>query len=120
MDKCQSFFQVLQKRAHFEWDQEADDAFQSLNVYIAYLPKIAILVLEEPLLLYLVVTEQAIIIILIAERDKEQIPIYYIHHALTGTELNYPLAEKFTYTLVLASQKLCLYFKAHKVMVLTN
>jgi len=32
--------------------------------------------------------------------------MYYVSHALAGVEVNYPLIEKFTYTLVMASRKL--------------
>jgi len=41
-------------------------------------------------------------------------------HALVGTEVNYPLIEKFTYALVMASRKLKPYFEAHKILVLTD
>ena len=58
--------------------------------------------------------------VLVVERAKEQIPKYYIRHALAGDEVNYPLIEKFAYTLVMASQKLQPYFEAYKVVVLTD
>jgi len=35
-------------------------------------------------------------------------------------ELNYPLIEKFAYALVPTGQKLLLYFKVHKVIILMN
>ena len=58
--------------------------------------------------------------VLVVERAKEKIPVYYIHHALAGAEFNYPLIEKFAYTLVLASQNLHPYFEAYGVAILTN
>ena len=70
--------------------------------------------------MYLVVSEHAIIVVLVAERTKEQIPVYYVSHALAGAEMNYPLIEKFVYTLVMASRKLRPYFEAHKILVLTD
>jgi len=57
----------------------------------------------ETLLLYLAVSEQAISAVLVANRAKEQISIYYVSHALTGAETNDPLVEKLAYTLVMAS-----------------
>jgi len=54
------------------------------------------------------------------ERATEQIPMYYMSHALPETELNYPLIEKFAYTLILTSKKLRPYFEAHKVTILTD
>ena len=46
--------------------------------------------------------------------------IYYISHALAGAEVNYPLTENFTYTLVMAIRTLRDYFEVDKVTVLTN
>jgi len=46
--------------------------------------------------------------------------VYYISHALARVEVNYPLIEKFAYTLVMASQQLKHYFEVHKVPVLTD
>jgi len=72
------------------------------------------------LLLYLAVLEQAISVVLVVERQKVQIPIYYISNALAGVDPSYPLIEKFAYALVLGSRKLHPYFKAHKVTTLAD
>ena len=58
--------------------------------------------------------------VLVVERSKEQISVYYISHALAGAEINYPLIEKFTYMLVMASRKLRPYFEGCKVIILTH
>jgi len=58
--------------------------------------------------------------VLVMEKVKEQIPVYYISHVLAGAEMNYSLISKFPNTLVLASRKLRPYFDAHKVVVLTD
>ena len=68
------------------------------------MPKIASAVPSKTLLLYLAVSEQAVIVVLVVERAKEQIMVYYIGHALVGAEVNYRLIEKFAYTLVLVSE----------------
>ena len=73
----------------------------------------------EKLLLYFTVSKQAISGVLVADRAKEQILVYYVNHVLAGAETNYPLIEKFAYVLVMANQKLQPYFEAHKVVVLT-
>jgi len=57
---------------------------------------------------------------LVVERAKEQIPVYYMSHALAGGKVNSLLIEKFTYTLVMASQKLRAYYEAHRIIVLTD
>lgn len=58
--------------------------------------------------------------VLVVERANEQIPVYYVSHALVGAEPHYPLIEKFAYVLVMATRKLRPYFEAHKVTVLTD
>ena len=119
-DKCQPFFCVLRRCANFVWDKEADEAFQALKAYLTHLPKIASPFPKETLLPYLVVSKQAMSMVLEVERAKEQIPVYYVSHALAGAEVNYPLIEKFVYTLVMGSRKLRPYFEAHSITVLTD
>jgi len=46
--------------------------------------------------------------------------VYYISHALAGTEVKYPLIEKFAYALVMASRKRRSYFEAYKILVLMD
>ena len=70
--------------------------------------------------MYLAVSEHAISAVLVPERAKEQIPVYYVSYALAGAEMKYPLIEKFAYALVMASRKLRPYFEAHKILVLMD
>jgi len=105
---------------NFNWDEQADEAFQALKTYLAQLPKITSPTEGEVLVLYLAVSEHAVSAVLLAECAREQIPLYYVSHALAGAEMNYPLIEKFAYTLIMVSQKLRPYFEAHKILVLTD
>ena len=91
-----------------------------MKSYLAHLPKIASPVLDETLLLYLAVSEQAVSAVLVVERAKEQISTYYVSHALAGAEVNYLLIEKLAYILVMASQKRRPYFEAYKMAIFTN
>jgi len=91
-----------------------------LKTYLAHLPKIVSPLEREILVLYLAVSEHVVSAVLVVERAKEQIPVYYISHALVGAEVNYPLIEKFAYALVMASRKLRPYFEAHKILVLID
>ena len=119
-DKCQPFFRVLLQRNNFNWDEQADEAFQALKTYLAQLPKIASPAEGEVLVLYLAVSEHAVSAVLMVERVREQIPVYYVSHALAGGKMNNPFIEKFAYALVMASLKLRPYFEAHKILVLTD
>ena len=82
-NKCQPFFRIVRRCTNFIWDQEADEAFQALKTYLAHLPKITSPLQRETLLLYLDISEYAISTNLVVERAKEQIPAYYMRHALT-------------------------------------
>jgi len=82
------------------WDKEIDKAFQSMKTYFARLPKIVSLVQGKMLLLYLAISKQAVSMVLVVRRAKQQILVYYMSHIITGAELKYPLIEKFAYTLV--------------------
>ena len=55
-----------------------------------------------------------------AEQSRQQYPVYYISHVLTGLESRYLLIEKFAYALLIASRKLRPYFESHLVTVLTD
>ena len=90
-----------------------------MKTYLAQLPKITG-PLGEILVLYLAIIEHAVSAILVVEKAKEQIPMYYVSHALAGADANYPLIKKFAYALVMASQKLRPYFGAHKILVLID
>ena len=51
---------------------------------------------------------------------KEQKPIYYVSRALADAETRYSKIEQTTLALRSAAQKLCPYFQAHSVVILTD
>ena len=108
-DKSLAFFRVL-KRATFNWDDEAEQAFKQLKEYLAGIPKLVSPLPGETLYLYLAVSEYAISAVLVAERDKNQHPVYFISHAFRGAESRYIDVEKLVFALVMASRKLKPYF----------
>jgi hypothetical protein len=50
----------------------------------------------------------------------QQVPIYFISEALTGSKKYYSEMEKIFYAVVISARKLHHYFEAHRVRVLTN
>ena len=44
--------------------------------------------MEETLVFYLTVLEHAVSTILVVERAKKQVPMYYMSHTLAGVEVN--------------------------------
>ncbi|XP_056698534.1 uncharacterized protein [Spinacia oleracea] len=118
-DKSLPFFKVL-KGAGFSWNAEAEAAFQQLKAHLSTIPKLVSPLAGETLYLYLGITEYALSAVLVAEREKQQHPVYFISHAFRGAEAKYPLIEKLVYALVMASRKLKPYFQAHPIKVLTS
>jgi len=56
-DKSHPFFKVLKRKTPFQWDEEAEEAFQKLKEYLGQLLRMVSPSLKEPLLLYLAVSD---------------------------------------------------------------
>ena len=70
--------------------------------------------------MYLAVLATAVSIALVWEEDRKQFPIYYVSQAFQGAEAKYLRIEKIAFTLIVASRKLCPYFQANPILVMTN
>ncbi|GJR66436.1 reverse transcriptase domain-containing protein [Tanacetum coccineum] len=66
------------------------------------------------------ITDQSISDVLLAEREKRQVLIYFVSRVLQGTKLNYSELEKLILALVHAARRLRRYFQAHPIKVLTD
>jgi ribonuclease HI len=80
---------------------------------------------SEPLYLYVAATTQVVSTVIVVEHTKEghallvQRPVYYIGEVLSETKARYPQIQKPLYAVVLARRKLCDYFEAHPVTVVS-
>jgi ribonuclease HI len=80
----------------------------------------------EPLYLYVAATTQVASAVIVLERTEEghalpvQRPVYYISEVLSETKARYPQVQKLLYAVVLARRKLCHYFEAHLVTVVSS
>ena len=72
------------------------------------------------MLAYLTVSAHAVSAVLLVEKNRLQLPVYYVIHILAGVKQRYLLIEKFVYALLIANKKLCLYFESHNIVVLSN
>ncbi|GJW46429.1 putative reverse transcriptase domain, ribonuclease H-like domain protein [Tanacetum coccineum] len=103
-----------------QWMKEADKAFRRMKECLESLPKMVIPTKGETLTMYLATSEENVSAVLMAERGKKQIPVYFVSQTLHGAELKYPKLEKLILALVYAARKLRRYFQAHPIQVLND
>jgi len=72
------------------------------------------------MLVYFCAGMEAVSAVLVVERAKVEMPVYFVSRALMEAEINYTPMEKLRLALVHPSRRLRRYFQAHHVRVLTN
>ena len=108
IDKCLPFFKTLKQA--FVWTEECETVFQELKCYLINPPLLSPSREGEDLFLYPAISVTAGSAALIKEENKIQFPMYYISQAFQGAEARYPMIEKITFALIVASRKLRPYF----------
>nr|GEU98336.1 reverse transcriptase domain-containing protein [Tanacetum cinerariifolium] len=102
------------KKNDFQWTPEAEKAFQDMKQCIAKLSIVTAPKPKENLIIYLCAARDAIIAVLLIERDSQQMPVYFVSRAFQDLKVNYSLMEK----LVLG--RLRRYFQAHPIAMITD
>ena len=83
-EKALPLYRVMKKSDKFEWNDEAEAAFEELQALLSTQPVLAAPVDKQPLLLYIAATGQVVRTVLTVEREEEgkafnvQSPVYYI------------------------------------------
>ncbi|GJS36634.1 reverse transcriptase domain-containing protein [Tanacetum coccineum] len=77
-----------------QWTTEADEAFRRMKELLEALPTVTASVNGETLIVYLVASEERISAVLMTERGKKQVPMYFISRTIHKAELEYPELEK--------------------------
>jgi hypothetical protein len=131
------FFKLLRKSGPFAWSEEAEQAFRELKQHLASLPILVALEPGEPLYLYIAAATEVVSMVLVAEREAQggqeprslgvatdtrtvQKPVYYVSEVLHEAKARYLETHKLLYVVLVTSKKLCHYFQAHKVVVVTS
>ncbi|CAA0819814.1 Unknown protein, partial [Striga hermonthica] len=113
------FFKLLKKKT-FQWNDEAQMAFEKLKEFLSELP---LLTKQEPgdeLVLYISVGIFSLSSVLLREAEGAQQLIYYTSRVLQGVETRYSEVEKAALTLVITAKKLRPYFLNHVIVMRTN
>jgi hypothetical protein len=72
VEQALSFFKLLQKSGPFIWIEDAEEAFQELKRYLTSPPVMVAPKPNEPLLLYITATSEAVSMVLVTERLDPQ------------------------------------------------
>ena len=125
-EKGLPLYRLLSKTERFSWTPEAQEALDGLKVSPTHTPILTPPVDGEPLYLYVAATTQVVSAVVVVERQEEghalpiQRPVYYISEVLSETKTQYPHIQKLLYAVILARRKLCHYFEAHPVTMVSS
>ena len=118
-NKCNPFFQLLNKWKGFEWTEYVL-AFQQLKEYLSRPPIMSRPEVDEVLFAYVTVAPHLESLVLIRVNNGVQRPVYYVSKSLHETEIRYLPLENAILAVVHATHKLSHYFQSHTVIVLTQ
>ena len=120
-DLLKPFLTTLRGASRAEWDKECDRAFVAIKQYLTEPPILVSLKHGDTLYLYLAASDIAINAALFKEcEDAKLRPVFFVSKSLTDAETRYTHFKQAALALRTAAQKLCPYFQAHPVVVLTD
>ncbi|KAK1620288.1 hypothetical protein QYE76_025805 [Lolium multiflorum] len=91
-EKALPFYALIKQGEKFQWNEEADRAFENLKRAISTPPILVAPKEKEPLLLYIAATPQVVSTALVVEREEEgklhgvQRPVYFISEVLSPSK----------------------------------
>ncbi|KAK1679033.1 hypothetical protein QYE76_039881 [Lolium multiflorum] len=95
-EKALPFYALIKQGEKFQWNEEADRAFENLKRAISTPPILVAPKEKEPLLLYIAATPQVVSTALVVEREEEgklhgvQRPVYFISEVLVAFKTAVP------------------------------
>ena len=119
-NRCHPFFQLFHKWKDFQWTKECVLAFEELKQYLSCPLILSRPEKEEVLYAYLAITDYAVSLVLVRNKNGVQRPIYYVSKSLHEAKTHYLPLEKVVLAIVRATRRLPHYFQAHTMVVLTQ
>ena len=119
-ERTRPIIKLLKKTTKFEWTDECEQNFQQLKTFLASPPVIPKPNAREPIVVYLVVSNEAVSSVLVQEIEAEERPVYFVSRVLHDAETRYQMVEKVALALVITARRMRMYFQNHKVIVRTN
>jgi len=116
-EKIRPIMSLLKKASWFKWDDQCKDAFLQLKTFLASPPVIQKPRLDQPIIVYLSVSKDAISAALVQEIEGEQRPVYFTSKTLQEAETRYQMIETVALALVITARRMRPYFQNHEVIV---
>ena len=113
----------MKKTTHFEWNDQADEAFHLLKKMLTTPPILAAPTDKEPMLLYIAATSPVVSTVIVVQHPEDgkaqpvQRPVYYLSEVLSTSKQNYPHYQKMCYGVHFAAKKPKPYFQEHPITV---
>ena len=103
------------------WNEECDRALMAIKQYFTEPSILASLEADDTLYLYLAISKASISAVLFKEdKNQKQRLIFFVSKSLFEAETQYTCLEHAALAFRVVVKKLCPYFQAHLIVVLTN
>lgn len=95
---------LLRKASKFQWTDECESIFLQLKTFLATPSVIPKPIAKEPIIVYLVVSEDAISALLVQEVETKEQPVYFVSRVLHGAKVRCQMIEKVALALVITAR----------------
>jgi len=112
--------QLLRKATKFSWDEKCEDIFHQLKAFLSSPAVIQKSRSDQPTIIYMSFSEEAVSVILVQEIEKEERPVYFVSRTLHTVVMWYQMIEKVVFALVQTARRMRPYFQNHAIMVRTD
>ena len=120
-DRLKPFFATLKGANQAGWNKECDEALTAIKQYLVEPPILASPEASETLFVYLVVSDVSVSDALFKEdENKKQRPVFFVSKSLAKEETRFSHLEQAALALRVAMKKLCPYFQAHPIVMITD